>query len=479
LSSLKDKAIKGFFWSLIERFGNQLIQFIIGLILARLLTPNDYGLLGMILIFISLAQVFSEGGFSAALIRKSRIRNIEYSTVFWFNLVISLSSYAILFITAPYISQFFNEPQLNLLVKIVSLNVIINSLAYIQKTILIKELNFKSQAKINLGSILISGLFGVLMAIFGLGVWALVIQTLIRNSIVCVFFWIQSEWKPNLVFSKTAFKNLYAFGSKLMLSSLINVISENLHSIIIGKLFSAKSLGFYTRANQFQKLPVSSIYGAISAVSYPVLSELQSDVEKLRSGYRKMIKLIGFVLFPIMAILAAVSDQMIYVVLTDKWMPASEMLKVLCIIGLFYPFHAINLDVLKVKGRSDLFLKLEIIKQFFNVLIILISFGFGIMGLIWGTVVLNVICFIINAWYSDDFINYGMVKQVKDLSVFFVISVFVYGLLYLFNLHFPHPRLYLILAPITGLCIYAFVAYIFKLEERYTIIEIVKKMKKR
>ena len=475
MSSLKDKAIKGVFWSLIERFGNQFIQFFIGLLLARILMPEDYGILGMILIFISLAQVFSEGGFPSALIRKNKIRNIEYSTVFWFNLFVSIVCYIVLFLSASSIAKFFNEPQLISITKVVGLNIIINALGIIQKTILIKDLNFKSQETINLSSILVSGLIGLILAFNGMGVWSLVYQNLIRNLMVSLSFWIISSWRPLFVFSFTAFKQLFRFGSNMMLSSIINSISENLNAIIIGKLFTAKNLGFYTRANQFQKLPVSSVYGAIGAVSYPVLSELQGDINKLRLGYRSMIKMIGFTLFPIMAILAAVSDSMIHVVLTDKWLPASDILKVLTLIGLFYPLHAINLDILKIKGRSDLFLKLEIIKQILNVITILFSYKYGVMGLVWASVALNIVCFIINAWYSKEFINYSIPNQIKDLSIFLFLSVIIYVMLYFINVNFSHPTIFLVIAPLIGLFFYIFLAYLFKLEETKIIIQIISK----
>ena len=273
MTTLKDKAIKGVFWGLIERFGNQGIQFIIGLILARLLLPEDYGLIGMILVFISFAQVFIEGGFPTALVRKMDVSKEDYSTVFWFNLIIALFSYILLYFSSPFIAAFFNEPKLVLLTRIVGLNIIVNSFGIIQKTILAKSLNFKSQATINLSSILISGLVGVYFAYNDYGVWALVIQNLSRNLLMSIGYWFNSTWRPLIIFSKESFKALFSFGSKILISSLINAISENLYSIIIGKLYNAKNLGYYTRANQFQKLPVSSIYGAISAVSFPVLSE--------------------------------------------------------------------------------------------------------------------------------------------------------------------------------------------------------------
>jgi teichuronic acid exporter len=465
LSTLKDRAIKGVFWGLIERFGNQGIQFVIGLVLARLLLPEDYGLLGMILVFISLAQVFVEGGFPSALIRKQKINDTEYSTVFWFNLMAAVLCYIVLFLTSPYIANFFEEPKLIALTQIVGLNIIINSFGIIQRTILTKNLNFKSQAIINLSSILISGLIGVYCAFNEYGVWSLVIQNLSRNLLMTSAFWISSTWRPSVIFSKLAFKELFGFGSKLLFSSLINAVSENLFSIIIGKLYNAKSLGFYTRANQFQKLPVSSIYGAISAVSFPILSELQNDQQRLKEGYRSMIKLVAFTLFPIMTILGVVSEPLIHIVLTDKWLPSVPILQILCIVGAFYPLHAINLDILKIKGRSDLFFKLEILKQLLNVIMIVFCFKWGVIGLVWGSVLLNFICFYLNAFFSKLLVNYSFINQLYDLVPFVAISTTMLVCLFGLNTIIKRPILQLVISPIVGLTLYSILAYVFKLSE--------------
>jgi teichuronic acid exporter len=465
LSTLKDKAIKGIFWSLVERFGNQGIQFAIGLILARLLLPEDYGLVGMILVFISFAQVFVEGGFPSALIRKSNPSESDYSTVFWFNLVTAIICYVALFFSAPFIADFFKEPKLTMLTRIVGINILVNSIGIIQRTILSKDLNFKSQAKINLVSIILSGAIGVVCAFKGLGVWSLVIQNICKNIFTSIALWISSYWRPKLLFSRGSFRELFGFGSKLLFSSLINSVSENLFSLIIGKLYNAKSLGFYTRANQFQKLPVSSIYGAIGVVSYPVLSELQNDPVKLKEGYRSMIRMIAFILFPIMAILSAISESMIHVVLTNKWLPSVPILQILCIIGAFYPLHAINLDIIKIKGRSDLFLKLEVVKQSLNILMIIVCFRWGVMGLVWGSVILNFICYYLNAAFSKTLIDYSFLDQIKDIFVFTLMSLFVFALLVVLNLLVTHPYIYVVVAPLLGAGLYLLIAIVADLPE--------------
>lgn len=467
------------FWSVTERFGNQGIQFLIGLMLARLLMPEDYGLLGMLLVFISIAQVFVDGGFSAALIRRKDVGDQDYSTVFWFNLGVALVCYALIFIASPLIAGFYDEPMLAPLAKVVALNIVINAFGMIQKTLLTKKLDFKTQARINISSIIISGIIGIIAAWRGYGVWALVIQNISKNLMVNVGFWLQSSWRPGRVFSQTAFRELFGFGSKLLLSSLINAISENLYAIIIGKLYNAKSLGFYTRANQFQKLPVSSIYGAIGVVSYPVLAELKDEPAKLREAYRSMIRMVAWCLFPVMLILGAVAEPMVKIVLTDKWLPCVPLLQILCIVGAFYPLHAINLDILKVKGRSDLFLKLEIIKQFLNVVMIVICFRWGVYGLVWGSVALNVVCYYLNAFYSKKMIGYGIRDQLKDLLGLALVSGLTLALLMVILYLFPSAALRFILIPVAGIVAYIGFSYFLKVEELAKIKDIIGGLQKK
>lgn len=479
MSTLKDKAVKGVMWSAIERFGNQGIQFVIGLILARLLMPEDYGLIGMLLVFISVAQVFVEGGFSSALIRKTAPTGDDYSTVFWFNLGAALVFYTILFFAAPFIAGFYEQPLLEPLARVTGISIIISSFGIIQRTILTKRLDFKSQAKLNISAIVVSGVLGVICAWQGLGVWALAAQSLLRAMLVSAGFWVLSAWRPAFVFSKSSFKELFGFGSGLLASAFINAISENLYAIIIGKLYNAKSLGFYTRANQFQKLPVSSIYGAIGAVTYPVLSELRDDREKLRTAYRSMIRMVAFVLFPAMAILAIVAEPMVRVILTDKWLPCVPLLQILCIVGAFYPLHAINLDILKVKGRSDLFLTLEIIKQFLNVLMIVICFRWGVYGLVWGSVVLNVVCYYINSFYSKVSVGYGIMQQLADLLSIGVWSLVMMGVLFVLSMLLPNDVWRLCLLPVAGIGLYIAVCRLARIQELSGIVDMVSVISKK
>lgn len=465
MSDLKEKAVKGVFWNLIERFGNQGIQFIIGLMLSRLLLPEDYGLVGMILIFISIAQVLLDGGFSAALIRKSDPTDNDFSTAFWFNLIIALLCYIILFFTAPLIANFFKEPRLVLLTRVVALNIIINAFGIIQKTIFTKELNFKTQALININSIVVSGIVGIYCAYNGFGYWAIVIQNLFRNILVSLSFSFVSKWRPHFFFSIKSFQELFRFGIGLTSALLLNAISENLIGIVIGKFFNARSLGYYTRAYQFQKLPVISIYGTIGAVSYPVLAELQSNNQNLKDGYKLIIRLIGFVIFPIMMILASVATPMIAIILGGKWAPVANILQLLCITGALYPLHAINIDILKVKGRTDLIFKLQIIKQVLEIIMIIICFRWGIYGLVLGEIILNLISLYINTYYSKKFLNFGLFAQLKELIIFVILSLVIGTIITFFNSLNKNLHVQFLVSPIIGLFLYIFISKLLGVKE--------------
>ncbi|HWY10350.1 MAG TPA: lipopolysaccharide biosynthesis protein [Bacteroidia bacterium] len=477
MDTLKEKAIRGGIWTGIEKLGNQIISFGIGLILARLLIPEDYGLLGIVLVFIAIAQAFVDGGFSAALIRKSNVTDDDYSTVFWFNLIAAILFYIILFFSSYVISSFYNEPKLILLAQVIGINIILNSFGIIQKTILVKKFDFKTQTKISLIATVAGGAVGIISALNGFGVWSLVIQNISRTVIINCGFWLKSTWRPLPVFSGNSFKELFGFGSKLLASGLIYTISGNLYSIVIGKIYNIKSLGFYSRANQFQQLPVVSIYGTISTITFPALVELQDDDQKLKNASRSIMKLTAFILFPIMGIFAVMAHQIIFIVLTDKWLPSVPLMQLLCVVGAFYPLHAINLEILKVKGRSDLFLKLEILKQSLNILVIIICYRYDVTGLVWGMIALNFVGYYINTYFTKIIIDYGFREQIKDLLIPIALTamliVIMYGLSYLIK----GQLVQLIVLPIMGAVFYIIASFFLNLNEYAEVKAILLKIK--
>lgn len=422
---LKQKTISGLLWSFIDNIAKRAITFIIGIMLARLLTPREFGLIGMLTIFIVISQSFIDSGFTEALIRKQKCNQTDYSTVFYFNLVVGILLYFLLFISANYISIFFNEPQLEIIVKLLGLGLIIESLTIVQRAVLIKRIDFKLQTKISIISSLISGIIGIVMAFKGFGVWSLVIMTLTGYAFTSFFLWLWNKWKPSWTFNMESFKEMFSFGSKLLLSALLNNIYNNIYLLIIGKYFSAAELGYYTRADQFKNLPSQNINSVIQQVSYPVLAEIQNDIPKLKGAYKKLIRSTMLITFVLMLAMAAIAKSLIIVLIGLKWLPSVIYLQMLCFVGMLYPLHSLNLNMLNVLGRSDLFLKLEIIKKTLAIPAIVVGIMYGIKGLIIGMIITSFISFFINSYWSGKFINYSSIEQIKDVLPSFLLAVFI------------------------------------------------------
>ena len=413
--SLKQKTVNGVLWSAVDNFAGQGITFIVGLILARLLTPSEYGLIGMLAIFIAVSESFINSGFSNALIRKKDATQVDLSTVFYFNLVVGVLFYFILFFSAPYIALFFKEPQLDALLKVLALGLIISSLTIIQRTTLTKRIDFKLQTRISIIAAIGSGIIGVTMAYKGFGVWSLVAQTLSRQTINSLFLWLWNKWRPIWVFSIASFKELFAFGSRLLVSGLIDTVYRNIYYIVIGKFFSAQELGYYTRAQAFKDLPAQNLNEIMSRVTYPVLAQIQDDKILLKAGYKRMIKSIMYVSMILLAGMAAIAEPMIITLIGEQWRPSIIYLQLLTFVGMMYPLHSLNLNMLQVQGRSDLFLRLEIIKKLIAIPVIIIGVFFGIKAMIMGMWVNTLIAYYLNSYWSGRFINYPMMEQVRDI----------------------------------------------------------------
>ena len=423
--SLKNKTVKGVGWSFVDNIASSGVTFLVGLILARLLTPEEYGIMAMITVFIAVSNSIVDSGFSNALIRKVRIESIDYNTVFYFNLIVSFILYILLFFASPSISVFFKEPILVKVVRVIGLVLIINALAIIPRTIFVRDVNFKTQTKVSLISSISSGIVGIGMALAGMGVWSLVGQQLSRQLLNTLFLWIYCKWQPILEFSVKSFKELFGFGSKLLLSGLLNTIYQNIYYIIIGRFYSSSQLGQYTRAEQFNMIFSSNLTSVVQRVSYPVLSSIQEEPERLRDAYRKIIKTTMLITFACMLGLAAVAKSLIIILIGDKWIPAIYFLQIICFSGMLYPLHAINLNILQVKGRSDLFLRLEVIKKIIAVVPIVIGIFYGIEYMLWGGVITSFIAYFLNSYYSARLIDYSALDQIKDILPTFLISFVV------------------------------------------------------
>jgi len=425
LSSLKQKTVSGVSWSFIDSFAKHGITFIFGIILARLITPREFGLIGMTTVFVAFLQPFVTSGLPNALIRKIDCKQEDYSTVFYYNLVISVLVYLILFLSAGAISNFFDEPRLKLIIRVSSLNIIINSFSVVQNVILVKRIDFKLLTKITIISVGGAGIVGITMAYRGFGVWSLVAKHLTIGIITTLLLWIWNKWRPSMVFSWKSFKELFSFGSKMLASVLLNTGHQHIYSLVIGKYFSASDLGFYTRAQNFKKLPSQNINGVVQRVTYPVLSSLQEDIPRLKAAYQKLIKSTMFITFILMMGMAAVARPMIITLIGDQWLPSVIYLQLLCFVGMWYPLHSINLNMLQVQGRSDLFLKLEIIKKILAVPAIMIGILLGIEAMIIAMIFNSLVAFFLNSFYSGKLIGYSSFDQLKDIlpSLLFALGI--------------------------------------------------------
>ena len=421
--SLKSKTVKGTAWSFLDNIANQGVSFGVGIVLANLLTPEEYGLIGVILIFIAVFNAIVDSGFSNALIRRNDIGDSEYNTVFIANLGMSILLFLVMFIGAPQIGRFFKQPELVSLTRVMGIVIIINAFAIIQRTILIKQINFKLQTKISLVSSLFSGAIGIGMAIFGFGVWSLVGQQISRQSINTFLLWMWNSWRPRIYFSTRSFRELFGFGWKLMLSTIIDTTWKEVYQIVIGKFYSPAMLGLYTRAKQFDTIFSSNLTSVVQRVSYPVLSSIREDKARLKSAYKKVIKITMLVSFCCMLVMAAIADSMIQVLIGEKWMAAVPMLQILCFQLMLYPLHALNLNMLQIEGRSDLFLKLEIIKKTISVGPILIGIFVGIYWMLAASVVTGFISYYLNAFYSGRLLGYSISEQVWDILPSFLIAI--------------------------------------------------------
>lgn len=429
--SLKQKTTKGLFWSSVERFSNQGVSFIFSIILARILAPSDFGIIAMIGIFFAVAQSFVDSGFSNALVRKTDRREEDLSTCFYFNIGVGIVAYIVLFLIAPFIADFYNQPILSPIIRITGFGVVLNSLCVVQQALFTIKIDFKSQAKVTLSATIISGIVGVVLAYQGYGVWALVWQGVVMSLVRMGLLWLMSKWRPKAGFSKDSFHYLFGYGSKLLASGLLDTIYNNIYPIVIGKFYSPAQLGNYSRALSFAQLPSSNITSILQRVTFPVLSTIQDDLPRLQTNYRRLLKLSAFIVFPLMMGLAAVAFPLIRVVLTPKWEGCSLYLQIICFALMWYPIHAINLNLLQVKGRSDLFLRLEIIKKIVGVCIMCITIPLGITAMCIGMVVSSLISLFINTHYTGKLIYVGYIKQMRDLLPIFINSLIMGGIVYL------------------------------------------------
>lgn len=423
--SLKAKTISGIFWTFLQKIGSKIITIITTIILARLLTPQDFGLIGMLTVFIALSETLVGAGFSQALIQKKNTDDEDFSAVFIINLIVSTVLYFILFFGAPYIASFYNQPILVDMTRVLSLIFVINAFSYVQKAKLTKELRFKTLMIIQLPSTMLSGIVAVVMAYKGFGVWSIIAQQLVSQVAFAIQIWIYGKWKPLLIFNKKKARRLFSFGSNLMFSGIIHTIYTNIYIIIIGRFFPIATLGYYRNANALVELPTQTISDVVKSVTFPIFSSIQDDNERLKIGYKYSIQQILFWLCPILILAAVLATPLFRFVLTDKWLPAVPFFRILCLAGILYPLNSYNINIINVKGRSDIVLKLDIIKKAVVITGIFLTIPFGIWVVVLFQPINAIFAYFLNSYYSGRFIDYSIKEQVKDIFPIFVFSAFM------------------------------------------------------
>lgn len=461
--SIKKRLVESVIWSSIEKILVKGSAFIIGIILARLLSPSDYGLIGMLSIFISLSTIFIESGFAKALIQKQNRTEIVFSTTFLFNLGSAIIIYWLFYLIAPWIALFYEAPQLSPLLRVLSLNIIIGSLNIVQRAKLMISMDFKTLAKVNFGGTIIGGIVGIYMAYKNYNVWALVGQNISSTGTMAILFFYYTKWKPTFFFSIQSFKTLFGFGSKLLITGTVATIFNNITTIAIGKLYKSNELGFYTRASQFTEMIAWTINDVLGNVTFPVLSELQNEKDRMLSVYKKSLFYSSLITFPIMILLAILAKPLVIVLLTDKWLPCVPLIQILCLARMLTPLSAINMNLLNAIGRSDLYMKVDLSKLPLECIILAITIPLGIKAIVIGNLIATIICFFINGYYPKKFFNYGGWEQLKDSAKIFLALIFMGGTTYFSLSFFQNHFAQLLIGSLTGGIIYLLCCYMLRI----------------
>jgi O-antigen/teichoic acid export membrane protein len=414
--STKSIAIKGITWNLVERFGIQGMKLVLGIWMARLLTPADYGLIGMISVFFLVAEVFVDSGFGQAYVQKKDVTDLDANTVFYANLFISLMVYACLWASAPAIAGFYEQPALVALARVMGGVVFINAFNMIQIARLTRAVDFKRKTKVTLAATLVSGIVGISAALLGFGVWSLVIQVMSNRILTTAGMWFTSKWRPGLQFSWISFRSLFSFGAWVLAAGVVRTVFDNIYILTIGKFFPASQLGFYTKAKQIQSLSAQQLPGAVSSVAFPILSQMQYNKLRLKEGAQIFLTHTMFITTPLLVALFVVAKPFVLLLLTEKWAPMIPYLQLLCIAGFLYPIHLVNVQILQVQGLSNLNFRITVIKNFLRIVNISLMYRFGVIFIIIGEIATSFLALVINTYYTRKFLNYGLLAQFKDMK---------------------------------------------------------------
>lgn len=468
----KKNVFMGFYWRLLERWGAQGVTFIVSIILARLLDPRIYGTIAIVNVFTSILQVFVDSGMGNALIQKKQIDDLDYSSIFCFNIFVCLLLYIIIFTCAPYIASFFEMPELTSVTRVLGITIIISGVKNIQQAYVFRNMLFKTFFFAALAGTLSAAAIGVFMAYHGYGIWALVAQNLLNQTMDTLILWLVVKWKPKIAFSFSRFKVLFSYGWKLLASNLINTLYSELRQLIIGKLYSSGDLAYYNQGEQFPRLIASNINTSIDSVLLPAMSKEQERVVHVKEMTRRAIKTSTFIIMPMMVGFLICSENIISIFLTDKWLPCIPFLKIFCIYYMFLPIHTANLNAIKALGHSGVFLKLEVIKKIIDVLILSISVWLGVKAIAYGMLLSTIICQVVNAWPNRKLLNYKYKEQCRDVLPQMILSI-IMGIVVYFIIFLNLDEVVTVCIQIPlGIIVYFGLAWFFKVDSFYYILSI-------
>lgn len=463
--TLKQQTKKGLYWSFFNQFANYGMQFCVGIVMARLLSPSDYGITALPAVFMAIAGIFQDSGMAGALIRKENIEEKDYSTLFIYSIAMGIFMYAVLFFSSPIIAEYFNTPVLTSLIRVTALTFLWGPIGTVQYVILKRKLDFKTPTKISIATRVFSAIVGIAMAYMGYGLWALVISGVLSSFLGLIIVAYTVKWYPKTGFSKDSFKYLWNYGNKMMVSALLDTAYNNITPVFVAKHYSPADLGVYNRAQGYAAMPSQNVTGVIQNVTFPVLSKMQNDNEALARNYRRMLRVTAFIVFPMMLMLSALARPLVITLITAKWESCIILLQIICFSMMWYPIHAINLNLLQVKGRTDLFLRLEIIKKIIGLAILVITLPQGLIIFCIGRIISSMVSLVINTYYTGKLINVGYFKQMGDLLPIFTLSMVMFGVILMSNHFIDNMYLQILVGGILGGAVYLGGAFLFKFKE--------------
>lgn len=464
-NNLKQQTKKGLYWSFFNQFANYGMQFCVGIVMARLLSPSDYGITALPGVFLAIAAVFQDSGMAGALIRKPEIEEKDYSTLFLYSIGMGILMYAALFFASPYIASYFETPVLIPLVRVTALTFLWGPITTVQYVILKRKLDFKTPTKISIATKIFSAIVGITMAYMGYGLWALVISGVLSGFLNLILIVWAVRWYPRTGWSNESFKYLWGYGNKMLASSLLETAYSNITPLFVAKYYSPADLGVYNRARNYAIMPSQNVTGVIQNVTFPVLSKMQDDDESLARNYRRMLKTTAFVVFPLMMILAGLARPLIITMITAKWEACIILLQLLCFSLMWYPIHSINLNLLQVKGRTDLFFRLEVIKKIIGLSILVVTLPLGLVVFCIGGIISSLVCLAVNTYYTGKLINVGYLKQMRDLFPTLLLSLVLFGVILVINQFISNYLLQILVGGTVGSLVYLGGAFLFKFDE--------------